>query len=473
MNDSRKIDLCFVVSHGFAARMVLYSSVIQELQRRGFSIALFIPGGNNEHLIEVAEALGVHVAAIPAAPLKAERFSQWIRPYVFENVRSNPALWAKHLRAVNEHPVRGPFLWAFLQFSHLSRRIPFIRKALLAWLRSRLRAPEIAALLQGLRPRLVVSTYPVNDVEAATLLEAQMAGICTVGQLLSWDNITAKGRWLVVPDRFTAWGPIMAEELREHYGVQAENVVCTGVPHFDVHVSEVDSGRTEDAIAALGLNPQQPYLFFGMSSPVFAPTEIDVVEWLAQRIESDDFGPNMQLVVRPHPQNVLGNMADEHWLPRLAALTSDRVAVHYPRIIDGSLPWTTERTDLVELASLIGGCSACLNSGSTLTIDAVIRDRPVVLPLFDVNGEYPWWCSARRIGDYRHQRRMLDLGGATVTHNLESTKLAILRYLADPSRHAAGRELIRVRELGPCDGKASERVAAALASFAAAGCSKS
>lgn len=458
-----------MVSHGFAARMVVYSRVIPLLRGQGLSVVLLVPEGDTAHLNSIAEEMGFRVEVISTGALRGGRLSGWIRPYLFEDVGRNPALRAKHLRSVRRMDARGLASRAFFVLNRAACRIARLRRALVNWQRGKLRSRVVGETVKKLRPAVVVSTYPVNDLEASVLLEAQCLGIPTVGQLLSWDNITSKGRWLVIPDLFLAWGSIMAEELGRYYGVGGERVMCTGVTHFDTHINGVTRPRIVESLERLGLEGERPYLLFGMSSPVFAPTEIEVVEHVARLVESDQFGAEMQLVVRPHPQNVMGSMADMSWLPRLEMLRSSRVAVQFPLMVRSSLPWATEREDMLVLANLIGGCSVCINSGSTLSLDAIIQDRPVVLPLFDVGSQWPWWASARRIGDYIHQRTMIELGGVTVTHSLEETMRAIAVYLADPSVHSAGRRLTRDRELGPCDGRASERVARALQRLVAEG----
>lgn len=462
------VDLCYVLSHGFAARMVLHSELIPELARRGLSVAVLVPAGEEVALAATARERGFRVAAAEPPRESGPRLSQWFRPYVYEDVRLNPALWSKHLKVVEGGGRRRAALRLFYAYNRVACRLGFVRSSVMALERRGLRSAAVAAVLRELAPRAVVSTYPVNDFEGAALLEARRRGILTVGQLLSWDNITSKGRWLVVPDRFVAWGPIMAEELAAHYGVNGASVVCAGVPHFDAHLTQVSRERIAGLLHGLGLRGDRPYLFFGMSSPVFAPTEIDLVERLAGAVGAGVFGDAMQLLVRPHPQNVQGSMADGSWLPRLEAVRSTLVGVNYPRLVEGSaLPWSMEREDLVDLANLVGGCSVCLNSGSTLSIDAIVQDRPVVLPLFDLGPPRPWYASVRRVADYVHQRTMLDLGGVRVTGSLEETEEAIRAYLDNPSRDAEGRRRVRERELGVCDGRATGRVAEALKGFVA------
>ena len=463
------VDICYVISHGFAARMILHSDVIPSLRAMGLSVAIITPNARETPVRIFADEYDVHLEQMPPLPEERLRFYGQARYYLYENVQLNPSLWAKHLRAVAEGGADHPWRWLrpnlLLWLNRLAVRSSGVRSAFQRVERMLLANQRAADLLRELRPGLLVSTYPVAPDEACLLLEAQRAGVPTVGQLLSWDNISAKGRFTVVPDYFAAWGPIMRAELQSYYEVSPERIIETGVAHFDRHVTSVSRRGIGQAVSALGLRPDRPYLFFGMMSPYFTPYEIDIVEWVARAVETGRFGPKMQLVIRPHPQNVQGYMADTAWLPRLDALASDRVAIDYPILESSSLMWNMNEADLPKLANLLAGCALSLNSGSTLSIDAIIHDKPVILTLFDADHQLPWWQSARRGGDYLHLAKMTRLGGVQVAHSFSELEQAIGSYLGTPGRDADGRQRVRREEVGICDGMASVRVAEALHDF--------
>jgi hypothetical protein len=457
-------DLAIVVSHGFAARMVLHSDLLPELLALGLRVAVVAPDLSGTSAAERLDALGVARVVAPRPSRSDVLHGEW-RPYLFEDVRRNPALWAKHLRARHAGSwTRRLEARARMAVHRALAATPMGRAALgaldRAWARSREAEEQIAAL----DARMLVTTYPVAPMEAALVLAAQAAGVRTVGHLLSWDNLSTKGRFSAVPERWVAWGPVMREELAAYYGVPDAHVRTVGVPHFDAHV-RVDGAERDADVVALGLDPARPLLLFGMSAPVFCPHEIDLVEWLAAEVRRDAFGSATQLVVRPHPQNVQGNMADRSWLPRLQALKGPRVAVDMPRLEDSAMAWSMDPGDLGHLARLISASSVTLNSGSTLCIDALVQDRPVVMTPFDPVPGQPWWASARRIEAYPHLARLLSFGGIEVARSLDDLRRAISADLADPGRRASGRRAAREAELSACDGRAAARAAAAYAHF--------
>jgi hypothetical protein len=461
------VDICYVISHGFAARTVLHTEIIPGLIRHGLSVAIITPAGSSA---------GILLEEAPELTGRKIYFSDAVRKYISEDIRKNPALWAQHLRACTqrrENRKQWVIARAFYPLNRVSVRFRAVRKGLESAARKSLASPEMAALLKKIQPRVLVATYPVDSLEAGLLNEAQRMGIPTVGQLLSWDNISCKGRFPVPPDYYISWGPIMTSEAQEYYSTKRERIFECGVAHFDAHTARTSKEEIAALVTKLGLNPANPYLCFGMSSPIFCPHEIDVVEWLAGAVRRGVFGPQMQLIVRPHPQNVQGYMADASWLPRLDALSGERVAIDYPALTPGKLAWNMDEGDLLHLSNLLAGCTISLNSGSTLSIDAIIHDKPVIMTPFDAGNKLPWWQSATRVTSYYHLAKLIGLGGVRVVKSFDEMEAAIKAYLANPSLDAEGRARVRSQECGACDGHASERIALALSQIVAAQTEKS
>lgn len=461
-------DILYVLSHGFAARMVLHSDLLPELRARGMGVAALAPNGNADHFRELCARRGVE--PIQAPPIAGLLFGQYgeARRYVFEDYERNAALRAKHQWEVCNPDAR-------LVFNLRSRLGKVVNSALLRAPRTvrllgrvephLLRSSKIRELLRRRAPKLVVATYPVNWLEALTVLEARRLGIPTVGQLLSWDNITCKGRFAAVPDRFISWGPIMTDELGQFYGATGDSVLETGVAHFDMHLRAVEPPVLAGHLRALALDPERPYLFFGMSASFFAPKEVDIVAWMAERVRAGAFGEGIQLLVRPHPQNIRGNMADPKIIARLNDIAGGPVAVDLPEVVGDGLDMA-ER-DMARLAALLHGAAVTLNSGSTLTIDAMLHDRPVVLTAFDADEELPWWGSARRLVEFPHLKKLLSYGGVEWARSFVELERAVRSYIEDPTKDREARRRALEAECGVCDGRACERIADGLAELIA------
>jgi len=460
-------DICYVVSFGFAARMLLQTGLLERLLVAGKSVAVITPDAEHENLRALLRYSGFSLHEAAAVHGLWHDNYLFKRKYYLEDIRANPALWEKHVYSLRYskslHPWRRVRPLYYLLIYYLIKLFPGIRRRFLVQEKRYLQSEQISALLQEIQPRLVVATYPVNILEAQVMYAAKQAHLPTVLQLLSWDNITSKGRFPVVAEHYVLWGPIMSQELLSYYPeVAPAQIRECGVPHFDHYEAFRGGSRHRSRLAYLGLDPDRPYLFFAMSAERFAPREIDIVEQLSAAIRANVFGPDLQLVVRPHPQVVSGHMTDKSWLGRLERLVGERVAVDWPRLLPSNLRWSMHREDMDQLAALLAGCTLCLNSGSTISIEALLLDKPVILTAFDAEDQLPYWQSARRLVDYVHLRKLVELGGITVAHSKADLAAAITQYLREPEHLRHNRQATIAQECYATDGQATARTVTAL-----------
>ncbi len=363
---NNKFDVAYIVSHGFAARMVLQTDLLVKLKQAGLKVALITPDKADQNLVENVAKSGIEIIEYkPSSTLWNSEYIR-LRKYLFEDIKKNAALWEKHQHDLNIAKLRSSFLPLFkirifyliyLVFNHF----PLLRKLIAGLEKKSLHDPVANAIIKNLDSRLVISTYPVNLMESRLLYAAnKYAATKTIIHLLSWDNITCKGYFPQLADYYISWGDIMNREFISYYNIDEKRIFKTGVPHFDLHFEVRGSLVYKNILKQKGLNPDLPYLFFAMSAPYFSPNEIDIVEWLAKKIDENEFG-ELSLIVRPHPQNVTGNMADKTWIDRLKKIESSRVSVDWPKLVKSKLNWSMQMNDMLDLAHLIEGCAISIN----------------------------------------------------------------------------------------------------------------
>lgn len=460
-----KCDVCYVVSLGMSARMIFHTDLITELKKRYNSIAFLFPGENNNSFSEYEKKYNVDIyySGFHSSFWSNEYMN--FRRYIYEDVRQNPALYSKHLKSIYDYNGKNPWRkykpYIYMFFNKLAK-FNFIKTLFSFYEKSILINRRLKNLLKEIDPKVLISTYPVNYLEGSCIQSAKNMGITTVTQLLSWDNITCKGKFPAISDYYLVWGKIMQDELQEYYNIGNDRIFQTGVPHFDKSKELCNPTLLNNYISNLGLDSSKPYIFFGMSSPFFAPREINIVERLSDLVQRNIFGSDMQIIVRPHPQNVTGEMADESWLPRLEKLKSSRVGIDFPIMRKSNIPWNTEKEDLKKLSNLINGCSVVINSGSTLSIEGLIHDKPVILTLFDGDSSLKDYNSAKRLGLFIHLRKLINTRSVKVTYHYEELKKAILRFLENPDLNKTERETALYKECGHVDGESSSRITNAI-----------
>jgi hypothetical protein len=85
-------------------------------------------------------------------------------------------------------------------------------------------------------------------------------------------------------------------------------------------------------------------------------------------------------------------------------------------------------------------------------------ERPVIDIGFDGWEDLPYEKSARKGLDYIHMAKLLALGGIRVARSFKELEEHINAYLADPSLDEQWRIVSALKECGPLDGRATDRV---------------
>src|SRR5262245_5414915 len=456
--------IAFLVPDGFVARMIIRSGVAHRLVSAGARVTVISPNADEEYFQEECRQEGLSLRQTPPVSTRlAGRFRKY-RPYFLDDVANNRTLMAHHGHLFQEHPLTGLSLQAINRTLARSRAFRRVYRMLETRLN---RSPGVRELLREVNPDLFVLTNPFGTMTTVYLLHAKELQIPVVCQMGSWDNITAKGTPLLMPDYFISWGPIMTQEMVEMYEFPKSRIYECGVPHFDIYSENGRLTPRRTILADLNLPPDLPYIFYGMVAEMYCPNETQILSWLAEKINNDAFAKRCSLIIRPHPLMLSGiySMGDQK-LTELKTLVGPRVAIDAPRIVSEQLPWDLPKGDMHHLASLLAGSAMCLNASSTLCLDACMVDRPVINIGFDRFESLSYQGSARQSLDFVHMSKLLALGGIRIARSFADLQRHINAYLLDPQLEQRARSLSVAQECGPRDGRASQRVVDALLQLA-------
>lgn len=459
--DPRK-SICYIVSHGFAARMIMQTDLLGGLTRSGVKVSIISPDSNDSVLMEYCNQFDIDLYSFHSKKWIWRSNYMLYRSYFLEDIKANPALYEKHYHEIylvkHKWKILKLISYVLICMYYIVKRFPILRIAYKKLENLFLKSSKAINLLKTIQPDLLVSTYPVSPQEGILLHNAKKINIRTVIHLLSWDNITSKGHFLSMASYYLAWGPIMKEEFIEKYNIPPELIYITGVPHFDLHIQSRQQTDSNKILQEFGLDDKKPYIVFGMSSPRFVPKEIEIVEYLAHKINENEFGLDMQMIIRPHPQNVRGWMADLHWIDRLNMLKNDRIKIFYPILASSKLPWSMEHEDMKKLSAILASCIVCINSCSTLSMDTLMAGKGNIAPMFDGDVVLPYWNSAKRLLDYTHINKFIKTHGTVVVDNYQSLLDEIKKFHQKPDyKIIESIEAIK-RECGNSNGSSTHNV---------------
>jgi hypothetical protein len=300
------------------------------------------------------------------------------------------------------------------------------------------------ALLERLsveRPAIVFSNL---QMQAAVpyIVAARRLGLTLVGYVASWDHTVGKGVISPHLNRYVVQNDLMRDDLVRYHGVDPARVVVTGWPQTDVFDVQRPRSAYESIVQGLGLDPSRPVVLVMGNTPTNAPYEGRFVERLVDWRESTAGAP--QLLFRPHPR-------DREWRERFkAALVARGAAVQEPSYMD-----------LETLAALLQHGDCVVANAGTILLDALVNDRPAVCVLYD-EGAPPGesWALKNVVGE--HYRDLVESGAFLRAMRFEEVVAGVERCLARPDELRTERRHIVHAVVGNVDGRAAERVAAAI-----------
>lgn len=424
---------------GFIARNILATEFLKLLRTRSaIRIVILTPEKKQERH---EQEFGGENVIIEAVPLKKPSRLERVFTVIFHNL-SDTNTWRIH-RLINirrdKKYLSAPVYWLLSKLGHLSLVRIFFR-----WLENyTLPADRFSNLFLKYQPDLVFTTdvFEPNDVDL--MRETKRRHIPLIGMVRSWDNITSKGLNRVIPDELIVNSDSVKDEAIRYNDIRPERIHTIGIPHYDYYVTEKRMERGK-LFRALNLNPQKKLIFFAPPADLYAgkdPITPKVLEVLS--------GIEAQIVIRmPLVGDVnLGRFQSE----------PNKIAIDIPGSAKDFVSADISREGDKHLADLIYHSEAVVVFASTLAIDAVAFNKPVVFVGFDATPR-PYWDSLIRYYDYDHQRPLLELDGVRLAKTPGELQTCVSDYLVNPSLDAAGRKMIVRERCSRLDGKSGERL---------------
>ncbi len=314
--------------------------------------------------------------------------------------------------------------WVFAKLSNIKLYRCFLRWLYLFFYTKN---SDVIRIFDLYKPDLIFSTdlFEPNDVNVLT--EAKKRNIFTVGMIRSWDNITTKGLNKVISDKLIVNTPKIKEEAIKYCDFFDNNIFVVGIPHYDAYLKDKRISK-EELFSRLGLDPKKKTIFFAPPGDIY--TQGDSINSLILRRLSD---LDIQIIVRFY---IVGKANIGNIKP-----VKNKIAIDDP---GSGLSFTD--ADLTgkdsHLADLLYHSDVVIAFASTLAIDAIVFNKPVVFINFDGGENRPYWKSLRRFYDYDHQKSIIESGGIRLANSLEDMILYLERYLDDSSLDEIGRQKI-------------------------------
>lgn len=304
-------------------------------------------------------------------------------------------------------------------------------------------------LFDKYRPDLVFATNVIHGTNIGLAKQARRRQVRFVGMVKTWDNLTSKGLLLVKPDALIVPNGVVAREAEALGDLPAAKIFIGGVPQYDDYADPALRMSREEFAAAVGLDPAKKILLYAMGGIMNQDDPTGHLAILDEAIEAGRLPP-ATVILRAHPKYDIGVLGISRF---------KNVLFYQPgkKVVGTKGEWEFDREDVRILLNMLRHADVELNTGSTLSIESAIFDRPVVLAAFDSPKTRGYYHSVRHGLDVTHYRFVQATGGVARANGPEELVARVKEYLDDPTRDAAGRKRL-VQELVGEPGNAGARI---------------
>lgn len=257
----------------------------------------------------------------------------------------------------------------------------------------------------------------INSLDYGLIAEATTRGIPVLTIAGSWDNFTTKG-FFPFPSRCTVvWNHKMRQELTELYRIDPAKIVIAGYPRAILLRSLVKPQDPGDYLASIGIAGYRRYVLYSASYGELtrAPGHAMPVEYQAIRRVCEQLVPQLPadtcVLIRMHP---FSNQQDRDYFASL-----ERCFVFVPGRQDRYVERVMNKDDEYHLAQQVASAACVVSMASTMTIDALCLERPVLNIAFDPIEGLPPQDSLRRFYGFNHFADLVRLAHLPLAHTLD------------------------------------------------------
>ena len=460
--------IVLVVPRGEAVRNFLYSDTLRLLSEQARVVVLSVV--TNEAILAKARPFVEEIITIEEHPVPPA--AAYLRTQI-ENAHDR-WLWSKV--AQNNWELRTRRARQQGGFQHLqwlavagAARVLGINPCLHALtsleqsLQWRLRTTrKYDELFARLKPDLVFNGSHIHGAAGELPLRvAQRMGIPTAGFIFSWDNLTSRSRIMVPYDYWLVWHEGMKRQLLSIYPrIQGSKVFVTGTPQMDFHFRPELVMPREELARRIGIDPARPFILYTTGIDRHFYEEYRHVELVIRLLMDLDLPLRPQLVVRNY---IKGTSLE------MKALSERRIEdVVFPAML-WDMAWATPRPEDLELyCSLLRHSAMSINAASTVTLEFLLIDKPVINLDFDPPGSNLAPCDGfKRHIRFDHFWPVAQSGASMVATSEDDMRLMLIKGLTQPEADRDARKRFVSDFFGStADGRSGERVAETLLSLA-------
>ncbi len=437
--------------HPFVTRNILDSGVLAEIAKDNKVILLVLDHKKEYFSSTYANYQNVVVEGIPFEKINTEP-----RNVIFERVADLllDTKVKKYHKLVRKEKFNAPVRYFFeTVVTKVLGHITFFKSVFRFFNYHISQTTEFDQLFLKYKPDVVFSTDIFDSANVSLINRARKFGIKTVGMTRSWDNTSTKVYLRTVPDKVIVQNEVIKEELSRLHNVNQRIIHMSGVPQFEEYLDYVPSVSREKFCTDLGLDVKKKIILVCPASGVFVDTDWQVLSILQKLYNEKRIPQNIQFLVRPHPYN---DTDYSKFKPDENFVFESNLTVY-----QGARGREREegRANRLHLADTLSHIHLMINTFSSIIVDAVMFDRPVISIGFDGwEQNVPFLRSLARWQSEECVVYFLSHGASPKVKNEDELAEWINTYLEHPEINREERKQFAEIHMWKLDGKSAERI---------------
>jgi len=296
-------------------------------------------------------------------------------------------------------------------------------------------------------PRLIIVANCQKAEVRSYTIEAERRNVKCFGFINSWDHLTTDGPVLKNIDEFISWNQRMEYELK--------NIQRTNKSVHNIGPIQMDSSFIKGNILnknslynKISIEKNKKIIVFGVYNKRLGSHEPSITNYIVENI-LDKY--NIHLIIRGHPKDATFYERYERFINH-----QNVTLCKAGEYINGKM--RKKINDQILLNSVLKHASLVICGPTTLTLDALRFNKPIINIEFDGDLKLPPENSIRKRYKWEHYSPLLKYNAIYFVKNYQELEKAIKKSLEKPRELDEGRKLLRQMYLEPLDGQASNRL---------------
>jgi CDP-glycerol glycerophosphotransferase (TagB/SpsB family) len=364
---------------------------------------------------------------------------------------------ASKTKARNPRGIATQFIHKWIKKNNSEKRIQSYNRLQQMTFQSHKLTKQYEEILKKYGVSILFFTHQRPPFIAPLIYASEKLRIKNAAFIFSWDNLASKGRMAGNFDYYLVWSDLMQKELLHFYqSVKKNQIEIVGTPQFEPYVLERYESSKEEFISKFNLDINNKTIFYSCGDISTSKNDELYISIIANSI-LDGSIKNINFIVRTSP-------AED-------PIRFKEIVEKYPFIVWNFPKWILSRKghqeewsqripnieDIKDLRAILEFSDININVVSTMTIDFMLFDKPVIFPVFG-NGDNGLYNDQRFL-KFAHLENVEKSNAVYITYNEMELLEAINCSLFDPTKKIKFQKELLQLEIGKPLLGTSQRVA--------------